>query len=85
MTDKQLAADAGYKPAAIYHADSDCVEYVKCDSFCLYERVDGYLTLIKDATGHNLVGFKLKGFRNWFEHIKTALRLSDNHFLPMNW
>jgi hypothetical protein len=51
--------------------------------YCLYERVDGYLTLIKDATGHNLIGFKLKGFRNVFGHLKAALRLSDNHFLPM--
>jgi hypothetical protein len=48
--------------------------------YCLYERVDGYLTLIKDATGHNLIGFKLKGFRNVFGHLKAALRLSDNHF-----
>lgn len=84
MTEANAIAVAGkYEQAAIYYADSDCVEYVKFDGYCLYERVDPYLTLIKDTTGHNLVGFKLKGFRNIFERLKPALELSDRHFLPM--
>jgi hypothetical protein len=70
-------------PAAVYAHDSDCVEYVKTDSFCLYERIDRHLTLIKDATGHNLIGFKLKGFRNMFERLKVAFELSDSLFVPL--
>ena len=74
---------AAYERAAIFYHDSDCVEYVKLDGYCVYERVDAFLTLIKDATGHNLVGFKLKGFGNMFEKLKSHLKLSDNHFLAL--
>lgn len=79
---KELAPVAGsYTPAAIFYADSDCVEYVKEDGYNIYERIDGHLTLIKDSTGHNLIGFKLKGFRNMFERLKPSLDLSDKQFL----
>ena len=84
MTNTNIAPSAvSYVPAAIYYHDSDCVEYVKLDGYCVYERVDAFLTLIKDATGHNLIGFKLKGFGNMFGKLKSALQLSDNHFLPL--
>jgi hypothetical protein len=84
MTQFEQAAAAGsYEPAAIYYADSDCVEYVKSDSYFRYERIDEFLTLIKDSTGHTLVGFKLKGFRNMFERLKSELELSDKQFLPL--
>jgi len=52
-----------YEPVALYYVDSDCVEYVKEDTFCIYERIDGFLTLIFDETKINLIGFKLKGFK----------------------
>ena len=84
MTQINSAMSAvSYEAAAIYYHDSDCVEYVKLDGYCVYERVDAFLTLIKDATGHNLIGFKLKGFGNMFERVKSHLKLSDNHFLPL--
>lgn len=83
MSTIESAAAGSYEPAAIYYYDSDCVEYVKEDSLCLYERVDERLTLIKDATGHRLVGFKLKGFRNVFEKLKSSLELSDRHFVSI--
>lgn len=72
-----------YRPAAIYSFDADCVEYVKGDVFCFYERIDSRLTLIKDATGNNLIGFKIKGFRNTFERLKAAHDLSDRQFVSM--
>ncbi len=72
-----------YTPAAIYSFDADCVEYVRSDSFAMYERIDARLTLIKDATGHNLIGFKIKGFRNTFERLKSMHDLSDGQFIPM--
>lgn len=72
-----------YKKAAIYYHDSDCVEYVRNDQFCIYERVDGFLTLVQDGTG-NLIGFKLKGFKNVFTRLqKVTAKLSDGHFLPL--
>lgn len=51
-----------YVPVAVYFSDSDCVEYVKEDALCVYDRVDDFLTLITDDSGRNVIGFKLKGF-----------------------
>lgn len=72
-----------YEPAAIFFRDSDCVEYVKKDVICLYERVDEFLTLIKDADDHTLIGFKLKGFRHTINKLIPALELSDRQFLAL--
>jgi hypothetical protein len=70
----KLERDPGgsFVPAAVYFLDSDCVEYVKEDAFCVYERIDDFLTLIMNATGCNLVGFKLKGFKYVFrKHLEV--------------
>ncbi len=82
---KIIGSDNGgaYVPAAIFFRDSDCVEYIKHDALCLYERVDEFLTLIKAPDGSELVGFKLKGFRNTFQKLMPALELSDRQFLPL--
>jgi len=81
MSDIDSAAAGSYEPAAIYYGDSDCLEYVREDDFCIYERVDEYLTLIKDAEGENLIGFKLKGFKNRIHKLKPQLELNDRQFL----
>jgi hypothetical protein len=73
-----------YVRTAVYFMDSDCVEYVKEDAFCTYERVDGFLTLILDETRYNLVGFKLKGFKHIFEqHLKPLFELHDMQFIDL--
>ncbi len=73
-----------YAPTAVYFMDSDCVEYVKEDAFCIYERVDDFLTLIFDETEYNLVGFKLKGFMCVFEqHLKPLYELHDKQFIDL--
>jgi hypothetical protein len=71
------------KPSAVYFDDADCVEYVAEDTACVYERVDTFLTLINDETRHIAVGFKLKGFRNWFIRHKDEHGLSDKHFVEL--
>jgi|GEM_PF-6703268 len=71
-----------YERAALYSYDSDCVEYLREDSFCIYERIDSRLTLIKDDDGE-LIGFKIKGFRNTFERLKASFALSDHMFVPL--
>lgn len=83
MTTDAMMSAAPYRPAAIYSYDADCVEYLKGDVFCFYERIDSRLTLIKDVTGNNLIGFKIKGFRNTFERLKAAHDLSDRQFVSM--
>ena len=71
-----------FTSSAVYFLDSDCVEYVKEDAFCVYERIDDFLTLILDETGYNLVGFKLKGFRCIVQkHLRQ--QLDDRQFLEL--
>ena len=73
-----------YIPTAIYFDDSDCVEYVREDTFCVYERIDEFLTLIFDETKITLVGFKLKGFKNHFHtQLQQLLKLNDDQFVVL--
>jgi hypothetical protein len=82
--ERELGASEKYVPQAIYFLDSDCVEYVKEDAFSLYDRVDDFLTLIKDETGLTLVGFKLKGFKYVFNaHLKPLYKLNDEQFIDL--
>lgn len=75
---------AAYVPCATYFHDSDCVEYVKRDSFVIYDRVDEFLTLIYDGTGKQLLGFKLKGFKNIFtQRLAPMYRLNDRQFIGL--
>lgn len=89
MTDATRMEDSAslrgsYSPCAIYFVDSDCVEYVKRDEFCVYERMDEFLTLIFDETGFGLVGFKLKGFKNLFEKsLRPLFELHDMQFIDL--
>jgi len=70
-------------PLAVYFADADCVEYVAEDTVCVYDRIDHFLTLIRDETQMFPIGFKLKGFRNWFERIKDDLGYDEGHFVEL--
>jgi hypothetical protein len=73
-----------YSPCATYFVDSDCVEYVQRDEFCIYDRVDNFLTLIFDETGLDLVGFKLKGFKHLFEtQLRPLYELNDMQFIDL--
>jgi hypothetical protein len=82
---KQAPMLGRYTPTAVYFLDSDCVEYVIEDAFCLYERIDDFLTLILDETKYNVVGFKLKGFKHVFEtYLKPNLsELDDDEFVDL--
>ena len=73
-----------YKPTAIYFHDSDCVEYTQQDALVIYDRIDDFLTLINDAQGEALVGFKLKGFKNIFTtQLQPAYRLNEKQFINL--
>jgi hypothetical protein len=82
MTTLAVLPTAPYQPVAVYFAESDCVEYVKEDTFCVYDRVDNFLTLIYDGTRAQLIGFKLKGFKSVFDtHLKSLYKLNDEQFV----
>lgn len=72
-----------YKPVALYFLESDCVEYVKEDTFSVHERIDGFLTLIFDESKINLIGFKLKGFKCVFDKVKPLYELNDMQFIDL--
>lgn len=69
-----------YQKAAIYHSDSDCVEYVRRDGGVYYERIDDILTLIKDIDSKETVGFKLKGFCYVLQNHFKNFKLDDEEF-----
>jgi hypothetical protein len=84
LTSAEPELGTPYRPVALYLLDSDCVEYVKEDGFCVYERVDSFLTLIFDETKFDLIGFKLKGFKCVFEQfLKPLFKLHDQQFIEL--
>ncbi len=73
-----------YVPTALYLADADTVEYVRRDVPCVYRRIDGILTLALDLKTRELVGFRLKGFNNFFlKHLKPKYQFLDNDFIAL--
>ena len=80
---EQASLSGDYRKQAVYFLDSDCVEYIKEDTFAIYERIDNFLTLIFDDTKFNLIGFKLKGFRHFFNTVKDKLELREQHFVRL--
>ena len=72
-----------YEPKAVYFSDSDCIEYVREDTICVYDRVDKFLTLIYDETNLVLIGFKLKGIKYIFNRLSPKHNLSQDHFVEM--
>ena len=73
-----------YLPTALYYADADTVEYVRHDVPCIHRRIDGILTLAFDLRTRELVGFRVKGFRNFFlNHLKPKYKLFDGDFIAL--
>lgn len=73
-----------YVPAAIYFDEADMVEYVRHDATCFYRRVDGFLTLAYSAKTRELVGFRVKGFKNFFlKHLQPTYKLIEADFVPL--
>ncbi len=82
-SDAEDVLSGRYEPAAVYFLDSDCVEYARQDVFCVYDRVDSFLTLVFDSAGERLIGFKLKGFKNIFEKYIQPRLQRDIQFLEL--
>ena len=73
-----------YLPNAVYYADADTVEYVRSDVPCIHRRIDGILTLNLNLRTRELVGFRIKGFRNFFlNHLKTKHQLFEGDFIAL--
>jgi hypothetical protein len=73
-----------YLPTAIYYADADTVEYVRRDVACVHRRIDEILTLAFDLQNRELIGFRVKGFKNFFlNHLKPKYELLDGDFIAL--
>ena len=71
-------------PAAIYLNEADMIEYVRSDTACFYRRVDGFLTVAYSTKTRDLVGFRVKGFKNFFlKHLQPKYKLIDADFIPL--
>lgn len=57
---------AEYKRSAIYYDMSDAVEYLRSDDTCIYRRIDAHLTLALDMDTREVIGFRIKGFKNLY-------------------
>ena len=68
--------------SAVYFESMDYIDYVRCDGITVSERVDEFLTIIWDKNRENIVGFRLKGIKNFFlVKLKPALSLFDSDFI----
>ena len=68
-----------YSAVALYYSDADTVEYIRRDEPAVYRRVDELLTLIFSMESREeLIGFQLKGFRNFYLQDRVRERLGDD-------
>ena len=74
---------SSYAPVAVYFESSDCLEYVRADDLFYYDRIDSFLTLVRDIDTKKAVGFKLKGFRHYFQHLNAEEALTEDQFVSV--
>ena len=80
----ETGLETRYVPVATYFEESDSVEYVRRDVATFYRRVDPILTLVYDLFEKELIGFRLKGFRNFYiRHLQTEVEEDDRRFLAV--
>jgi hypothetical protein len=74
-----------FSPHAAYYEALDCIEYVNKDCTVIAERIDEVLTLLRKNGTQEYVGFKIKGFRNYFEkNLKQMYRhLNEKDFMTL--
>ncbi|TPI39199.1 hypothetical protein FJW07_13495 [Mesorhizobium sp. B3-1-9] len=73
-----------YKPKALYYEDADSLEYVRVDVPSVYRRIDEFLTLILDLETREPIGFKIKGFKNFYlRTIRPNSRNAEAPFLRL--
>jgi hypothetical protein len=71
-----------YAPTAIYYEESDSVEYLREDIMCVYCRIDEHLTLALHIENRNPIGFRLKGFKNFYiRHLRSKTKSDGEEFL----
>jgi len=68
-----------YTGVALYFEDADTVEYIRQDIPAVHRRIDGVLTLLFNmADREELIGFQIKGFRNFYLQDAVRQALGDD-------
>lgn len=70
------SSEIGAGKDAVYFAPMDYVMYLVQDSAYVADRVDGYLTLLRDPQTRNPIGVKLKGFHHIYLNLKRLFAAS---------
>jgi hypothetical protein len=79
-----LIAPKDYEPTAIYYEDSDSLEYLRVSAPAVYRRIDPMLTLVLSLNDRSIVGFKLKGFKNFYiRHVQNKFGTRSPAFIEL--
>lgn len=80
----QFAIVDAYVPTAVYYELADSVEYMREDAPCVQRRIDDHLTLAWNLDRSKVIGFRLKGFRNFFlRELQPTCSFLDSEFLSL--
>jgi hypothetical protein len=81
---QQISTLGRYEPVAVYYDLADSVEYVRRDEPCVYRRIDDQLTLAMNMDRTEIVGFRLKGFKNFYlRELKPICDRLDTDFVSL--
>ncbi len=82
---EELWGDSGpYEPIAVYYEDADSVEYVTKDVPSVHRRIDELLTLILSMNNREPIGFRIKGFRNFYlRQLTPKYDFSERDFVTL--
>lgn len=74
---------SSFKPYASYYEDMDFIEYMHEDIPCVSDRIDDLLTIFSDKN-ENVIGFRVKGFRYFFNsELKDKYQLTNQDFIDL--
>ena len=82
----QAELSGQYDPVAVYYEDADMVEYMREDVPSVSRRIDEFLTLELKMESREPIGFKLKGFKNFYlRYLKddVPVDVDRDHFLAL--
>ncbi len=73
-----------YVASARYFESGDFVEYARDDRPSVYRRIDEFLTIVLDLHTREPIGFRIKGFKNFFmNHLEARCRVLDQEFVAL--
>ncbi len=82
---KEVRSEINFTPAARYFPEMDVLTYLNEDCSYRADRVDKFLTVLWHPYEKKLVGIKLKGFKFFFERLKSilAVELGEKEFFSL--